>query len=216
MKVKYPRTLHLPNSLGVTSDDKIIQDLTPFLQRMLVISEKMDGENTSMTSNAFWARSLDSKNHPSRNYVKQLWGNIKHKIPEGFRICGENLYAKHSIWYQELPSYFLVHSIWIENDCLSWEDTKYICADLELVTVPIIGYGIYSNELELLKSVEFFIGQLNLELSEGLVIRYDESFSYDKFSTSVVKWVREKHIASNEHWMHSKIKANTLRGNNNG
>ncbi|MEL7307213.1 MAG: RNA ligase family protein, partial [Pseudomonadota bacterium] len=40
-------------------------------------------------------------------------------------MCGENLYARHSISYNNLPSYFMAFSVWNElNQCLSWQDTK--------------------------------------------------------------------------------------------
>jgi hypothetical protein len=42
---KYPRTYHLPWSLGCTNDDKIIKDLSPFKDMYGVVTEKMDGEN---------------------------------------------------------------------------------------------------------------------------------------------------------------------------
>lgn len=111
IKLKYPRTYHVEWSEGKTSDDKTQFDLSNFYNKEIVITEKMDGENTSMTNESFYARSLDSNNHPSRGYVKSIWGNIKHEIPNNFRICGENLYAQHSIKYNNLPSYFLVFSI---------------------------------------------------------------------------------------------------------
>jgi len=42
MKIKYPRTYHLPDSPGRTSDDKVIQDISPFLNQLHVVTEKMD------------------------------------------------------------------------------------------------------------------------------------------------------------------------------
>ncbi|MGY5343347.1 RNA ligase family protein [Paenibacillus glucanolyticus] len=39
---------------------------------------------------------------------------IKYRIPEGYRICAENVYAKHSLLYSALPSYFLLFSVWKE------------------------------------------------------------------------------------------------------
>lgn len=82
----------------------------------------MDGENTTMMKNYIYARSLDSNNHQSRNWVKGLWGEISYKIPENWRICGENMYAKHSIEYNNLESYFLVYSIWDEK--IVFEETE--------------------------------------------------------------------------------------------
>jgi len=45
-------------------------------------------------------------------------------IPAGWRICGENLFYKHTIPYRDLHTMFYVYSIWNEaNECLSWADT---------------------------------------------------------------------------------------------
>ena len=101
---KYPRTFHLPWSPGVNRDDQILVGVDYFRGQQVIVTEKLDGENTSMYSDHFHARSLDSRHHPSRAWVKTLHGGIKHEIPSGWRICGENLYARHSIHYRGLPT----------------------------------------------------------------------------------------------------------------
>ena len=47
-KIKYPKTLHLPWSQGVNSDDRVMKDLSGFEGHPVVITEKMEGENTTM------------------------------------------------------------------------------------------------------------------------------------------------------------------------
>src|SRR3546814_9804484 len=44
-------------------------------------------------------------------WVKQFRSGIAADIPEGWRVCGENLFAKHSIHYTALPTYFMGFSI---------------------------------------------------------------------------------------------------------
>lgn len=44
--IKYPRTFHLPWSLGATSDDKVLKNVDHFEGTCVVITEKMDGENS--------------------------------------------------------------------------------------------------------------------------------------------------------------------------
>ena len=113
MKIKYPRTYHFEWSPGKTSDDKTQFDLSNFEDKCIVITEKMDGENSTLMRDYIYARSLDSKDHLSIHWLKGLWGNIKYLIPDNWRICGENSYAKHSIFYENLPSYFMVFSLFI-------------------------------------------------------------------------------------------------------
>ena len=45
-RYKYPRTVHLSYSKGYTSDDKVLKDESIFKDMEIVITEKMDGENT--------------------------------------------------------------------------------------------------------------------------------------------------------------------------
>jgi hypothetical protein len=134
-RIKYPRTPHLPWSPGITDDDKIIKSLDNFIGQRVIVTEKMDGENTSFSNDYIHARSLDSKHHHSRDWVKNFWSQFKNEIPEGFRVCGENLYAKHSIHYKNLPSYFMGFLVCNEDECLSWKQSLYWFKKLNIVPV---------------------------------------------------------------------------------
>ena len=123
MRVHYPRTPHLPWSPGATADDVRTGDLSGLVGRRVVITEKMDGENTTLYRDGLHARSLDSAHHPSRTWIKALHGRIAARIPEGRRICGENLFARHSIAYSTLDSWFYAFSVWQEDRCLDWDST---------------------------------------------------------------------------------------------
>ena len=208
-EIKYPRTLHLPWSEGATSDDKFVSEdelISCFEDKEIIITEKRDGENTTMRRDKIHARSLDSNNHPSRNWVKGLWGNIRHDIPEGWRICGENLYAKHSLFYSNLESYFEVFSIWDKNNvCLDWDQTLEYCHLFDLKPVPVLFEGVF--DLQMLKS---FHKTLDLEKTEGFVIRLNGSFQHDNFQKSTFKWVRGNHVQTNEHWTNQPIIPNIL------
>lgn len=103
--VKYPRTWHLPWSPGTTSDDRVLPSTDLFAGRRVVVTVKMDGENTTMYSDSMHARSLDSRNDETRHWVLNYHSQVAWQIPEGWRVCGENLFAKHSIAYRGLPSY---------------------------------------------------------------------------------------------------------------
>lgn len=204
MKIKYPRTFHFEWSEGCGSDDKIQYDLTNFLGKEIIITEKMDGENSTMMRDYYYARSLDSNNHPSRNYVKGLWGSINYLIPENFRICGENLYARHSIGYSDLESYFMVFSIWDGERCLSWDETLEYCDLLGLVPVRVLHRGIF--DLDFIKSFS-----VDTDKMEGYVVRLSGEFGLSDFQRSVVKWVRKGHVQTDVHWMNQKIIPNLLK-----
>ena len=204
MKVKYNRTYHFPWSPGATSDDKILENLDGFLNKEVVLLEKMDGENSSLYTEYIHARSLESADHPSRHWLKGLWGEIRYNIPKEWRVCGENLFAQHSISYDNLPSYFMVFNIWNEeNSCLSFDETLEWCKLLGLEHVPVLWRGIFDEK---------FIREFPIDFSkkEGYVVRTTESFHYDDFKKYVGKFVRENHVNTSEHWMFQKVVPNKL------
>jgi hypothetical protein len=138
MRTHYPRTPHLPWSPGVAPDDVRAIDLTGLADRDVVVTEKLDGENTTLYPDGLHARSLESAHHPSRAWVKSLHGRIAHRIPAGWRICGENLFARHSLAYDDLPSWFVVFSVWAGERCLDWDGTVRFARRLGLPTPPVL------------------------------------------------------------------------------
>lgn len=62
---QYGRTVHLPLSSDATSDDKVTASLEGLMVEDLVITEKMDGENTTLRAGGPHARSPDSRYRPS-------------------------------------------------------------------------------------------------------------------------------------------------------
>lgn len=203
-RFKYPRTYHLPWSEGASSDDKVLSNIDHFDGINVVITEKMDGENTTLYSDYFHARSLDSKHHWTQSWIKLFRASISYKIPKNMRICGENMYAKHSIHYSNLPSYFLGFSVWIDNVCLDWYDTMYWFEKIGIEPVPIIYNGPFT------KSVQEKMKNFDCEEKEGYVIRLERAFHYEDFSECVAKFVRKNHVQTNEHWKSSRIEINEL------
>lgn len=204
-KYKYPRTYHVPWSPGTTSDDRLLKSVDQFVGKRVVVTEKMDGENTTMSKDYVHARSLDSMYHPSRDYVRTVRGNISHMIPDNsLRICGENCFAAHSITYTQLEDHFLAFSVWIDTTCLSWDDTVDWCEHLGLKTVPVLYRGEWNEEL--VKSL--YVHKREPDLMEGYVIRVEESFTYDDFAMSVAKYVRKDHVSTSSHWLEQAIVVN--------
>ncbi|MCO7224076.1 RNA ligase family protein [Pleionea sp. CnH1-48] len=204
LKFKYPRTPHLPWSPGYTGDDVRCMDVSVFTGKEVIVTEKMDGENTSLYRDANHARSLDSAHHPSRDWIKTFHGAMAYQIPVGWRICGENLYAKHSIGYDALQSYFYGFSVWNEeNFCLDWKQTLEWFDLLNIVAPKVLYQGLWDEkQLKKLK--------VDTECMEGYVVRLAGAFHYREFSASVAKWVRHHHVSTDKHWMHSEVIANGL------
>jgi hypothetical protein len=204
-KFKYPRTPHLPWSGSIANDD-IVKEISPaLLSQEVVVTEKMDGENFSMTRDYCHARSLDSKDHVSRNWVKGLYGNIRWNIPEDIKIVGENLFAEHSISYKNLLSYFQIFTMFRNDEVLSWKETCEIAESLGLNTVPVLYMGqctqedlfnIFNNAIE--------------RGAEGIVVRIANSFHRKDFQDCVAKAVRPNHVQTDDHWMFKPIVKNEL------
>lgn len=204
--VKYPKTCHLPWSPGIKEDDRVLDDDSIFHGQEVIVSIKHDGENTSIYNDYVHARSIDSRDHVSRHWIKNFQYRIGYNIPDGWRLCGENMWAKHSIYYDNLPSYFLGFSMWNEkNVCLSWKETMEWFELLEVTPVEVFYTGIYDKE----KIIEEFNSKYNLETSEGYVVRLEKEFSYKEFAKSIAKYVRKGHVQDHGFWM-SRITPNKL------
>jgi hypothetical protein len=203
---KYPRTLHAPWSEGITNDDKAHKNMDWFEGRDVIVTVKMDGENTTMYNDHIHARSIDSRNHPSRNWVKNFWAGIRFEIPDMWRVCGENMFAEHSIRYDDLESYFLGFSIWNhQNICLSWPKTMEWLEALDITPVELLHYGVYDEET--IRG----IGEYEMNHgAEGYVIRPVDCFHLEDFGQRVAKVVRKGHVQTDKHWMASEVIPNGL------
>ena len=199
--VKYPRTYHVPWSENITEDDRVNNDINMVLQDQdVVVTEKMDGEKTTLYRDYIHARSVNSRPHESQTWVKDFWSRIAHDIPPGWRICGENLYAKHSIPYKDLPSYFMGFSIWDHrNFCLPWDDTLTWFELLGITPVPFMFWGVYSE-----KTIRHLWKLKNPETCEGYVIRPARGFAFTEFRSVVGKYVRKDHVLTVPHWRYGQ------------
>lgn len=206
-RFKYPRTFHLPWSEGRTRDDRIMPNIKGLEDEWVIVTLKMDGENTTLYQDGLHARSLTYESHSSRDMMKSIHAKIAHEIYPGYRICGENVYAKHSIRYTDLVGYFLMFSIWDKEKCLSWKDMlSYNDAFLGgLPTVPIIYEGRFDQ-----KQIEEAFKSYQIA-HEGYVIRVAREFNLIEFPFVVGKYVRKDHVHAHGHWMRQAVEPNELR-----
>jgi len=208
--IKYPRTPHMPFSPGYSYDDEQLNDLAGFDGQEIVVTEKMDGENTTLYTDHWHPRGLENRRrHESRDWMARRWANTAHLMKPGMRVCGENLYAKHSIHYSFLPDWFLGFSVWNQdNDCLSWDATLEVFTELDVKPVPVLYRGPFSFE-----ALTQISGSLNLQKQEGMVARIAGQFPYSKFPIYVAKWVRANHVQTDTkgHWFSQKVTKNDLK-----
>ena len=210
--VKYPRTYHMPWSEGLNEDDRqwnASEFSALYAGKRVIVTEKMDGENTSMYRDYFHARSIDGRNHPSRSWAKGFWAQVCGDIPEGWRLLVENLYAQHSITYEALPSFVMGISMWNDrNVCLSWDDTLEWFELLGVQPMTVLYDGVY-DETAIRR---LYNSQRDWERSEGYVMRVANAFSYGQFRTSVAKFVRKGHVQTTKHnWQTQAVVPNKMR-----
>lgn len=204
--VKYPRTFHFDWSDSVSEDDKVITDLSGFDGAEVVATVKMDGENATLYRDHFHARSLDSRHHPSRDWIKGYWSSVREDIPELWRFCGENLFAVHSIEYGSLPSYFMGFSVWNErNVALPWDETLEWFDLLGMTPVEVAYRGPF--DVERLRAVAADVISSG---HEGIVVRVTSAIPYRHFPRLVAKAVRPGHVQTDRHWMQGPVRRNGL------
>jgi len=213
--MKYPRTYHLTFSPGCTNDDKKLEKNDYFLNTNLIVSEKLDGSNLCFTKNDCFARSHGSSpKHKSFDLAKSYHSQIGSQIPDNLFIFMEYTFAKHSIYYNSLDSYFHVFAIYNEltNNWLSWEDVKNISVNLGLITVPVLYEGKLSTEKSLIELSSNFMRQKSVygQEIEGLVFSTTNEFSNDDFWKNKAKIVRANHVQTSEHWKDQVIIKNKL------
>jgi RNA ligase len=208
-RYKYPRSYHLPWSEGATSDDKTLTSVSHFVGQDVVVSEKCDGENTSIYPDGYMhARSLDSRSHESQAWVRALAGRIARDIPSTMRVCGENVFAKHSIGYESLSSYFYAFGMFEGGMSLSWDEVVAYSEMLDLQTVPVLYRGLWNEAA--VKACYTGTSRFG-GVQEGYVVRLARSFTIDEYPVALAKFVRAEHVQTGAaHWRSQAVVPNKL------
>jgi hypothetical protein len=158
--LKFPRTPHIQGSRLQNGDEDL--DLIPFgdiRDCHLVIEEKVDGANCAISFTNEGKLQLQSRGRflqggrrEKQFELFKVWA-AKHQLAFHERLgsryvmYGEWLYAKHTVFYDRLPHYFLEFDILdSENETfLSSKERKELLADLQIVSVPILGSGNFNT-----------------------------------------------------------------------
>lgn len=177
--VKYPRTYHIEGSRFQPGDEDL--DSVPFsaiYDRPLIIEEKVDGANAAISFAPDGQMLLQSRGHfltggPREkhfNLFKQwafsLSTVLREVLKNRYIIYGEWLYAKHTVFYDLLPHYFMEYDVLdLENNqFLSTEARRQLLAGLPLVSVPVLFEGVLKSPKQLMQ----FMGNSNFISPEHL------------------------------------------------
>jgi hypothetical protein len=248
---KYPRTQHIEGSKLQEGDEDLSQ--VPFSEiagRHLVVEEKMDGANAAISFSKAGDLQLQSRGHYLTGgyrerhfnffktwasvFVQPLW----EVLSDRYIMYGEWMYAKHTIFYTDLPHYFLEFDVFdtVEELFLTTEARRIFCKKLPFIqSVKVLHEGKLSalDELKSFITTSEFINQpnellekycqengLNFEqaqfetdlsgMMEGLYIKVEENGEV----TERYKWVRHDFLQtvhnSGSHWLNRPIIPNQL------
>lgn len=208
---KYPRSYHLDFSPGATSDDKIADYIDSLIGIRIIISEKIDGENTGMNNDGVYARSHASFTTSTwSREVRQIHNQkVNGNLEEGVYIFGENMEGIHSINYTDMSSYFYIFGVRDNDTWLSWDKVEEYSYLLDIPIVPVLFDGLVNSKKELTEIVTRIMSKPS-ELGgekEGIVIRKYEEFQNDDFANCLQKWVRKNHVTTTKHWTRTWKKA---------
>lgn len=250
---KYPRTQHLEGSgIQCGDDDLDIASFRELAGRHLVIEEKMDGANSAISFDSNGRLLLQSRGHylvggarEAQFYLFKTWAHrytmeLWEVLTERYVMYGEWLYAKHTIFYTNLPHYFLEFDIYDKTTgtFLSTEQRARLRAIMPFVIPVKVLYAGKADTLQSLTSLigpSHFIGDHHLDrlraicqdkgldatralqetdsssLMEGLYIKVEE----EDIVKERYKYVRASFLQtvfdSESHWMDRPLLPNQLK-----
>jgi hypothetical protein len=153
---KYPRTHHLEGSRLQPGDEDLSS--VPFADlagQHLVVEEKIDGANAAIRFDAGGNLLLQSRGHYLEggarekhfNLFKQ-WASahtasLHERLGARYVMYGEWLYAKHTVFYDRLPHYFLEFDVLDteRGDFLSTDRRRALLRGAPITSVPVLHEG---------------------------------------------------------------------------
>ena len=153
---KYPRTPHITGS-RVQPGDEDLRGVSAeeLLGRELIVEEKLDGSNSGVSFDAGGRLLLQSRGHfPdggarerhfalfkswATSHASELWG----ALGDRYVMYGEWLYAKHTIFYDALPHYFIEFDALDKTtgEFLSTARRRELLSGLPIVSAPVLWTG---------------------------------------------------------------------------
>ena len=153
---KYPRTQHIEGSRLQPGDEDLAS--VPFddlAKRHLVVEEKMDGANAAVSFDEAGNLLLQSRGHYLQGGAREKhfdlfkqWAMthaavLAERLGNRYVMYGEWLFAKHTVYYDALPSYFLEFDILDTHDdtFLSTTRRRALLRDAPVVSVAVLHEG---------------------------------------------------------------------------
>ena len=217
---KWPRIPYWHRSPNKPYGSGVAVHSKHFLNKEIVITEKLDGSNTKIAQGQVFTRSGDNPKASWNGLVKKYhaWKTTEETWRNTI-FFGENLYPIHSIEYDAMRPHdtFRLFAIWDFRACLPWDTTLQIANQLCIPTVP----QLYRGTIYLADQLEELILSFHKEPSllggerEGVVIRTAGYIQDWEFPTKIAKSVRPDHVQTDEHWSRSWLPCKLLTNGGN-
>lgn len=169
---KYPRTPHLEGSRLQPGDEDLSQiPFSDIAGRHIVVEEKIDGANSAVSFDRNGTLLLQSRGHyltggwRERHYnLFKQWANVHRDalcgvLASRYIMYGEWMYAKHTVYYDALPHYFLEFDV-LDRETGRFLDTpsrRTLLKPLPVVSVPVLAEDGFQDKAALLA----LLGQSN-------------------------------------------------------
>lgn len=201
MFIKYPRIAHIPGSHSAKGD-KVLSRIPSGVFRVF---EKIDGASlgVSFKNGKIQLQNrggyLDNKRpheqwDAAKNWAYENYDSFS-QLKDGEIIFGEWLYARHSVKYTTLPSYFLGYDVYLNGFYREFSAVKNRLEELGLTMTPQIAVS----------AIDEIVPHSALygEWYEGFIYRDIADYS------QVYKWVRKEFSAGiTGHWFNRKVEVN--------
>ncbi len=202
--LKYPSTPYWPWSPTIGRGDAVHATPERFVDKPVVVTEKLDGSNTLLHAGEVYGRSVAA---PSRGkWMAMVKKHHAWKVNEpGVFLYGEDVYGVHSITYDPMAEHETFRAFALrdsEGTFAAFEEVEKYADGLAIPVVPVLfkgRFGSVAEIRELLKRAHGKPSVLGGE-REGVVLRLARRFPASEFPDSVCKSVRVGHVQTDEHW----------------
>ncbi len=219
--IKFPTTPHIETPPGgLVRGDKLVDEAVRhrLLSETVTVEEKVDGANVGIWFDDDDQPRLQSRGeligpsaHPQFNPLKAWVAARRYRLNEvlakRYIFFGEWCYARHTVFYDKLPDYFLGFDVFDrKQDCfLSTNRRDTLLEPLEIEMIPKLYEGVLGdiNKLHVLLDTSM----VGSQPMEGVYIRLDK----DACLVLRAKYVRKSFLQPDEiHWSRREIEPNRL------
>ena len=169
--LKYPRTPHIEGSRCQPGDEDLSSVLfSKIAKRFIVVEEKVDGANSGISFTPEGELLLQSRGHyltgggrEKHFNLFKTWANAHSAklwdiLGDRYILYGEWLYAKHTVFYDLLPHYFMEFDIYdkVEQRFLSTESRRVMLKGYDFVTSVLV---LFEGKMNLHKELTGLLGR---------------------------------------------------------